>query len=126
MPERLATKAAEQAVISSYDPQGIELKVQAAARALLVLSEMYYPGWEAEVDGSPATIHKVDGAFRGILVPAGNSRIVLRYAPCSFTAGAALSLLTSVGALVFCATALWSGSWSLRKLKTLGAGKQLQ
>jgi hypothetical protein len=117
MPERLATEAAEQAVISSYDPHGIELKVQAAARALLVLSEMYYPGWEAEVDGSPATIHKVDGALRGILVPAGNSRIVLRYAPRSFAAGTALSLLTSVDALVFGATALWSGSWSLRKVK---------
>jgi hypothetical protein len=104
-PEPGVTGADEQAVIGSYDADRIEVQVHTASRALLVLSEMYYPGWKAEVDGDPAVIHKVDGAFRGIIVPAGDSRVVLRYLPRSFVLGATLSLLAFVGTIVFCAVA---------------------
>jgi hypothetical protein len=97
----IGTEDLEQVIIRSYDANRIEVETQAKSQALLVLSEMYYPGWKTEVDGVPATIHKVDGALRGIVVPAGSSRIVLRYAPRSVALGATLSLLAFVGALVF-------------------------
>jgi hypothetical protein len=91
----------DQVVIRSYDANRIEVEAQARSRALLVMSEMYYPGWKAEVDGATVTIHKVDGALRGIVVPAGNSRVVLHYAPRSVALGASLSLLAFIGVLVF-------------------------
>ena len=51
-----------------------------------------YPGWEAEVDGKPAPLLRVDYAFRGVAVPAGEHRVTLAYRPLSFRAGLALTL----------------------------------
>jgi hypothetical protein len=95
------TEDVDEVVIHSYDANRIEVEAQAKSRALLVLSEMYYPGWKAEVDDVPVEIHKVDGALRGIIVPGGKSKVVLLYAPRSVAWGATLSLLVFVGALVF-------------------------
>jgi uncharacterized membrane protein YfhO len=58
---------------------------------------MYYPGWEATANGRELTIHKVDNALRGIVVPPGDSQVVLRYRPASVILGAALSLTAFLG-----------------------------
>ncbi|HXJ43989.1 MAG TPA: YfhO family protein [Bryobacteraceae bacterium] len=83
----------------SYEADRILLDVTAESPGLLILSELYYPGWRATVNGRPTEIHKVNGALRGILVPRGESRIAVEYAPFSFYAGGALSLLTFTGVL---------------------------
>jgi hypothetical protein len=100
-----------QATVQTYEANRMEIETRSEGRALLVLSEMYYPGWIAEVNGSPAKIHKVDGALRGIVVPAGMSRVVLRYAPRSVALGATLTLLAFIGTLLFA-----SIHWAKRKL----------
>jgi uncharacterized membrane protein YfhO len=74
-----------------------------SSKSLLVLSEMYYPGWYATVNARPARIHRVDAGLRGIALPPGESRIDLRYAPRSVYAGGVLSFLAFFGTLV----ALW-------------------
>jgi hypothetical protein len=79
----------------SYEPDEMSLDVNAAGNGLLVLSEVYYPGWRATVNGQTAEIYKVDGALRGIVVPRGTSRVVLEYVPVSGYLGAWLSLLTA-------------------------------
>src|SRR6185312_5330778 len=78
----------------SYDELGMTLDVQTAADGLLVLSDMYYPGWKATVNGKPAEILPVDGALRGIEVAPGASRVELVYAPKSFRAGAVVGMIT--------------------------------
>ena len=78
----------------SYEADRMTLDVDAASAGLLVLSEIYYPGWRATLNGKPAAIYKVDGALRGILVPPGTSRIALEYVPVTFYTGAVVSLLT--------------------------------
>jgi hypothetical protein len=83
----------------SYEADRILLDVNAESAGLLILSELYYPGWRATVNGRATEIYKVDGALRGILVPQGESRIAVAYAPFSFYAGGALSLLTFTGVL---------------------------
>jgi len=80
----------------SYDGDRIALDVTAASPGMLVLSEMYYPGWFAKVNGRTASIYRVDGALRGIPVGAGESHVELTYAPSSFRIGAAMSILTLV------------------------------
>ena len=76
---------------------------------LLVLSEMFYPGWHARVNGKPVEIYKVDGALRGIPAPQGKSRIELDYAPFSIYAGATITALTFLS--VLCAWFLnWKGT----------------
>ena len=62
-------------------------------RSLLVLSELYYPGWTASVNGKTQRIWKVDGALRGIVVPQGDSQVSLHYRPVSLYIGAALSVI---------------------------------
>jgi hypothetical protein len=83
----------------SYEADRILLDVTAESPGLLIFSELYYPGWRSTVNGKPTGIHRVDGALRGIEVPRGESRIALEYAPLSFYAGGALSLLTFTGVL---------------------------
>ncbi|MBZ5579752.1 MAG: YfhO family protein [Acidobacteriia bacterium] len=83
--------AAEVADIREYAPTQIEVSVRAASRALLVLSEPFYPGWQVTVNGREAPVWKVDGGLRAIVVPAGDSAVTLKYRPASFRLGAALS-----------------------------------
>ena len=77
-----------------YEPDRVELKTDAATPALLVLSEVFYPGWNATIDGVPTTIYQVDGILRGVRVDSGSHEIVMRYQPRSILLGAAASLVT--------------------------------
>jgi len=82
------------------------LQVQAEVPRLLVYVESLYPGWRAEVDGHPATVYKVNGAFRGVIVPEGEHIVTFRYHPTSFYLGAGLSLVTLLAFSVCCGLAL--------------------
>jgi len=66
------------------------------------LSELFYPGWRASVNGRPARIYEVDGALRGVVVNAGESHVALAYAPGWLTAGAVLTLAAFGGTLLGC------------------------
>jgi hypothetical protein len=91
----------EGVTIPAYEAQRIELRVRAQSRALLVASETFHPGWSASVNGASARIYRVDGDLRGIVVPAGESDVVLRYTPWSVYLGALLSLATFLGTAYF-------------------------
>ena len=47
----------------------------------MVFSEIYYPGWEATIDGKPAEIGRVNYVLRAISVPAGKHSVVLSFFP---------------------------------------------
>ncbi len=69
---------------------------------LLVLSEVAYPGWRAEVDGEPAPLVRADYVLRAVCVPSGEHRVVLAYDPPLPKIGLAitgLTLLLLVGAV---------------------------
>ncbi|HKN48868.1 MAG TPA: hypothetical protein VJ010_01410, partial [Actinomycetota bacterium] len=51
--------------IASYDSQRVQVDVSAGSAGLLVLTDAYYPGWQATVNGRPAPILATDVAFRG-------------------------------------------------------------
>ncbi len=92
------------AEIVRYSPQELEIETEADGAALLVLSDSYYPGWHATVDGLPAPILQANLLFRGIPVPAGRHRVRLWFDPLSVKLGLALSgaavLANSAGALL--------------------------
>ncbi len=60
-------------------------------RGLLVVSETFYPGWEATVDGKPEPIDEVFGALRGVVLESGSHRVEMRYRPGVVRLGAWLS-----------------------------------
>lgn len=70
----------------------VALLVRARAPSVLVLTDSYYPGWRAWVNGQQTPIYRVNYAFRGLRVPAGESHVVMRYEPASFQVGMFLSL----------------------------------
>jgi hypothetical protein len=77
----------------------LEYAVRANRDGLLVLSEVFYPGWWATIDGRRATILEVDGALRGIVVPAGTHRVRLSFHPRSLLVGGAVSALAAAAVL---------------------------
>lgn len=87
--------AADEARVTSYEPNRIEIDASTGARGLLVLSEVYYPGWNAYVDGEKVELRRADYLLRAIPVPAGEHTVELRYEPWTLRAGTALSLLTA-------------------------------
>lgn len=89
--------ATEDVSFQRYDPSRLELTAHAVGAGLLVLSELYYPGWYATVNGKKASIYRVDGGLRAIAIPAGVSKVALRYAPHNIYAGAALSFVAFLG-----------------------------
>lgn len=77
--------------VTSYRPEAIELIVEADKDGWLVLSDAYYPGWNATVNGQPLPIERANILFRAMPIQAGSSKICLEFRPQSFRAG----LLTS-------------------------------
>ena len=82
--------------VTSYGLHEIELMVDAQNDALLISSEVDYPGWEVEVDGERRTKILVNTAFRGVFVKAGKHRVAFIYIPRSFYWGIALSGLSGI------------------------------
>lgn len=89
--------ASSRASIERYSSGSVTLRVDAACPGLVVLPDTYFPGWRASVNGREAPIYPTDGAFRGVAVPKGTSRVELRYEPRAFTIGILVSLAGLAG-----------------------------
>ena len=70
----------------------VTAKVTASGPMLAVLSDRWYPGWRATVNGTEAPVLRANGVFRAVPVPAGVSDVEFRFAPGSVLLGAAISL----------------------------------
>lgn len=76
----------------------VEMTVRLPQRAALVLADGVYPGWRAWAKGKderwrPLTVLVADYAFRAVLLPSGNWRVVWVYYPASVAIGLFLSLV---------------------------------
>ncbi|MBL8058802.1 MAG: hypothetical protein JNK29_19005, partial [Anaerolineales bacterium] len=95
-PAEAAPNAGPVSVLADV-PGRLEFAIQTEAPAVLVVSEPYYAGWRADVDGQPALVLPADGALLAVAVPAasgaGPRAVTLRYQPASLAWGGALSAL---------------------------------
>jgi hypothetical protein len=64
--------------IVSDRSEEVVIDSRASSPGFLFLSDQFYPGWEASVDGAPTPILRANYAFRAVRVPAGDARIVFR------------------------------------------------
>ncbi len=69
------------AVITSATDTTLEIAVDASQSGMLVITDAWYPGWKAQVNGQPADLYRADAMFRAVPVPAGQSTVTLTYAP---------------------------------------------
>ena len=86
--------------IERYEPERVELYIDAPAAGILVLSDTDYPGWRAWVDDTPSEIWRANGLFRAVPVPSGSHRVVFEYAPASLRWGLWITVTCVAVALV--------------------------
>lgn len=88
----------DSAQITAYSAEHISVEVTSSAEGYLMLTDAFYPGWRALVNGRPTDILRADVMFRAVRVPAGASTVVFEYRPGWLPqvlyAGAAAWLLT--------------------------------
>jgi hypothetical protein len=82
---------------ATYGANAIEIEVRSPVEGWLVLSDVYYPGWHASVDGARTPVLRADYTFRAIRVPSGDHAVQLTFAPWTWHVGLALSLTTWLG-----------------------------
>lgn len=82
-------------------PNVVQMNVKLHSPAVVVLTDVFYPGWSASVDGRPTELLRANYLFRGTIAPAGCHHIVFSYAPLSFRIGIwlAISCLAVVSTL---------------------------
>jgi hypothetical protein len=91
--------------VTHYEPDRIEVETSLPAVGLLVLSEIWYPGWRATVDGQEQPVERVADILRGVHVPQGTHHIVVTYDPASVRWGGSLSfiawLIVAIGSIAW-------------------------
>jgi hypothetical protein len=88
----------EPARISQRTANSVVVQARLNCRGMLILSDVWYPGWVAQVDNAPATIYEPDSALRGVVLDQGEHRVEFHYRPGSARVGAAMSILGILGA----------------------------
>jgi len=85
-------------MLASDDPNRVHVQVEATAPAWLLVSDTWFPGWQATVDGEAAALWRADYLFRAVRVPAGEHTVRMVYQPASLRLGlwlAALAVLAT-------------------------------
>jgi hypothetical protein len=98
-PQATTDVAAGTVEVHHYRDTFVELRVTAAARSLLVISDAHYPGWVATVDGKSVPIRRADFALRAVAVDTGTHIVRFAYRPVSVAIGAVVSALAAVAVL---------------------------
>ncbi len=104
--------------ITEYSTSKILLNANSNVNSILVISDNYYPGWTAKINGNDVEIIRANYTFRAIAIPAGKNNIEIIYSPLSFKVGALISF-TSIFAAILILIIKWYNLdvWILRKLK---------
>jgi hypothetical protein len=91
------------AEITEYRPNHLRIKTSASTPAVLVVSEVFYPGWKATIDGQPAQIMIADYLLRGVSVPEGTHEVEMRYTAPSARLGLIISIVALLSYFGLCA-----------------------
>ncbi|MFW5748833.1 MAG: YfhO family protein [Chloroflexota bacterium] len=65
--------------ITTYSATQVTVEVTTTRSGYLILTDAYYPGWEATNDGQPVDIDRANVMFRAVPVKAGTQTIVFSY-----------------------------------------------
>jgi hypothetical protein len=98
--EAAAGTPAEGAIVVAHEPDRLELRVSAQTPALLVLSEVWDPGWRALLDGEDVPVLVANHTLRAIPIPPGEHTLLLSYDPPWLRVGIAVTLGTMLAIVV--------------------------
>ena len=92
--------------VTEYRADEMTFRTESAADGFMVASEVYEEGWKAYLDGDEVEVYETNGLFRGIVLPAGEHTVEMRYEPRSLTIGLWLTgvfSLAGIGVWLFAA-----------------------
>jgi hypothetical protein len=97
-----------EAEVTFYSPNRIVVQANLSSPGLLVLSELWYPGWLAYDNGQEVKIHRANYLLRSVYLEGGQHTVEFVYEPLSFkmgrwvSAGAMLGLVVYIVSVVRC------------------------
>lgn len=72
--------------LTAYEPNGLKYEVDSKTGGTVVFSEIYYPGWQAYIDGVEAPLGRANYILRAMNVPAGKHVVEFKFDPKSLHA----------------------------------------
>lgn len=82
--------------ITEYKPDYLKFEVNSKQGGFVVFSDIYYPGWQATVDGTEHTIYKTNYVLRGITVPAGKHTVIFSFRPAAIFVAQKIEIASSI------------------------------
>jgi hypothetical protein len=101
----------DQVSIAQYQSERVVVQAKVSSPGYLVLTDSWYPGWQAWIDGRGVPILRADLMFRAVALDAGEHTIVFEYHPISFLIGAWISV---IGIFTYCVLAFWGWKQSVK------------
>ena len=95
-----------------YNEQSSIIDVTTSENGMLFVSDAYYPGWRAYIDGSETEIFRANYAFRAVAIPKGIHEVIFDYHPDSFFKGVKFA---AISGLILCIIGILIGKrWDER------------
>ena len=92
-PLQLPDPVRGEALLDDEVPTRVAVTARMETPGFVVLADLWFEGWKAELNGEPVPILRTNYALRGVAVPAGESKLVFSYEPAGFTTGVRLMTL---------------------------------
>ncbi len=90
-----STDSTVYAKITKYTDEDIELNVKASGNNFLFVGNTYVKGWKAYIDGNETKIYETNHGYLGFIVPKGEHKVLVTYAPTSFYISKWIALILS-------------------------------
>lgn len=87
---------AKVAVATPESNTALHITVESAQPGVLIVSDAWYPGWKAVVDGQEKDVFPVDGLFRGVALPEGSHDVLMIYDPLIIELGLGISVVAAI------------------------------
>ena len=100
LPQVAGAQSYSPAVVTSYASNEVKLTAQTDKDGILILTDIFYPGWQAYLDGKKVVTYPANVMFRGIFLPAGDHAVTFVYEPWWFWPSITVSLLTISGMII--------------------------
>ncbi len=84
--------------VTAYRNNALSVDVETSHDGFLVLSEIWYPGWKAYLDGREIDMYRTDYNLRGLFVPKGRHAMEMRFEPVPFARG----MMVTIASLLVC------------------------
>ena len=107
--------------LTKYDANALEYEVVSPRGGVVVFSDIYYPGWQAWVDGEPVDVACADYILRAIKVDAGKHAVAFKFDPKSLHVTEAVANGAMVVLLLVLLFVLGRAVWQRRKMSGQGA-----